>query len=327
MTHIAKNDEGKPCNSFLPTILGTFKPSYLIPDTSDIAPLAQAQTVLLCGIEGFRDMSAKLMQENFLRHPALQKKRIDIAHLPNPMAHAHRSLSALDIARFANSPQGFDWLKTALGRYKEVYDIILLPPICGISHAQKNIQELRKLLHCHIAEILAIPPGVGGLRLHDILLEEARSAHISIVENATITNAEVRNHFCLQVKSANTSLSFSAKAYVLATGGLFGGGFTLTPYSCTEKIFQIPIPLEQEELTEADIFGEHKIARIGVMAEKTLRPMGHNGNTLLENVFLAGKSLANFDHASEKSGHGVAISTGYYAGLLASKAAQETRRG
>ena len=37
----------------------------------------------------------------------------------------------------------------------------------------------------------------------------------------------------------------------------------------------------------------------------------------MTNVFFAGRSLAGYDFATEKSGHGVALATGWKAGSLA----------
>mgnify|MGYP002626529315 CR=1 FL=1 len=326
--HIAQDAAGNSVNTLVPTILGTFKPSYLIPDTLDAEPLFAAKKILVCGVQGLRDMSPRLIQENFEKNPRMQGKVLDITSLPPPQVHPPRSLSALDLARFVNTKDGYTWLSTSLGRYRNTYDCILLPPICGTEHASTIIEDLRTLLCTHVEEILCIPPGVGGLRMHDLLVNEANKEHVQCIENARINEADVSQKICRKVvaKHASSEITFLAKAFVLATGGIYGGGIDLTPNQCTEKIFSLPIVVQPTELTESDIFAEHNFSKIGVVVNERLCPQNPRGETVLENVFLAGKILAGFDQSAEKSGHGVAIATGYQAGILAGNYAQEATR-
>ena len=159
-------------------------------------------------------------------------------------------------------------------------------------------------------------------------VNEANKEHVQCIENARINEADVSQKICRKVvaKHASSEITFSAKAFVLATGGIYGGGIDLTPNQCTEKIFSLPIVVQPTELTESDIFAEHNFSKIGVVVNERLCPQNPRGETVLENVFLAGKILAGFDQSAEKSGHGVAIATGYQAGILAGNYAQEATR-
>ena len=44
---------------------------------------------------------------------------------------------------------------------------------------------------------------------------------------------------------------------------------------------------------------------------------GKDGNPLCGNVFFIGKTLGGYDHAAEKSGNGVALSTALFAAMNA----------
>ncbi len=46
-----------------------------------------------------------------------------------------------------------------------------------------------------------------------------------------------------------------------------------------------------------------------------MRPVGPDNKVLINNVFAAGKILAGYDFCFEKSGNGVALVTGYKAGM------------
>ncbi|WP_304737063.1 FAD-binding protein, partial [uncultured Desulfovibrio sp.] len=59
--HTAATPEGAPCNALLPTIMGTLKPSYLLPDGLDPAALARARRILVAGVHGLRDCRPALI--------------------------------------------------------------------------------------------------------------------------------------------------------------------------------------------------------------------------------------------------------------------------
>jgi len=55
----------------------------------------------------------------------------------------------------------------------------------------------------------------------------------------------------------------------------------------------------------------------GLEVDEELRPVDATGKVQYQNLFAAGGILAHADSMAEKSGGGVAISTGYWAGKLA----------
>ncbi|MBQ7586348.1 MAG: anaerobic glycerol-3-phosphate dehydrogenase subunit B, partial [Desulfovibrionaceae bacterium] len=226
---VACDEALNPKNTLLPNILGTFKPSYLIPESLDSTPLFTAQKVLICGVEGLRDMSSKLVRDNLALNSQFKNTKFIATNLPNPEASS-RSLTALDLARLVNTQAGWEWLSTSLGKYAQSFDCVLLPPICGTSKHHQVLKDLKALLGFPVEELLTIPPGVGGLRLHELLLKEARPLKIRFLENTQICQSLVETNHCLKVATAETqNLEITAKAYVLATGGILGGGLNLTP--------------------------------------------------------------------------------------------------
>jgi len=54
-----------------------------------------------------------------------------------------------------------------------------------------------------------------------------------------------------------------------------------------------------------------------------MRPVSSQAAVCWNNVFFAGRSLGGYDYATEKSGHGVAVATGWQAGRMAAAAASE----
>ena len=323
--HTAATPEGAPCNALLPTIMGTLKPSYLLPDGLDPAALARARRILVAGVHGLRDCRPALIVSQLRRYRDWADKDFVPLMLPSPLGATHRSLSALDLARLVDRPQGRDWLIQNLRKHAGQCDAVLLPPICG-SRADASIwHELNQAVACPLVEMLSIPPGVGGLRLRDALLRELRRHDFELVENARVIRATTDEKRCtsLTALAAGQERRHTARAFVLATGGILGGGIELAPGSARESVFKldIPVPSDVTLWSEPEIFGNHVFSRLGVRVDGEMRPQDDSGQAWYDNIFFAGRNVGGYDFATEKSGHGVALATGWQAGRMAAATA------
>lgn len=321
----AATPEGAPCNALLPTIMGTLKPSYLLPGGLDPAALARARRILVAGVHGLRDCRPALIVSQLRRYQDWADKDFVPLMLPSPLGATHRSLSALDLARLVDRPRGRDWLIQNLKKHAGQCDAVLLPPICG-SRADASIwHELNQAVACPLVEMLSIPPGVGGLRLRDALLRELRRHDFELVENARIIRATTDGKRCtsLTALAAGQERRHTARAFVLATGGILGGGIELAPGSARESVFKldIPVPSDVTLWSEPEIFGNHVFSSLGVRVDGEMRPQDHSGQAWYDNIFFAGRSVGGYDFATEKSGHGVALATGWQAGRMAAATA------
>lgn len=304
-------------NHWVPTIMGTLKPTHLCPPGSDPAPLHAAKTLLVAGIDGIKDCQPMLVMEQLRRYPALADKNITQALLTSPFGKTHRSITPLDVARYLDTGEGRHWLFTALTPYAHHKDCILLPPILGTHGNSRCWEDLCQRLQCPLVEMLTIPPGVGGLRLRHVLMGLLRKAGVRVVENTLVTGAVVEGRRCTALLSSSEGKvrSHEGKSFILATGGIMGGGILTEPGKATESVFGLPVdaPTDPAAWSGPDIFGSHVFARLGVRVNARLAPVSPQGDELLHNVHIAGRSLAGYDFASEKSGHGVALVTGWQA--------------
>ena len=86
-----------------------------------------------------------------------------------------------------------------------------------------------------------------------------------------------------------------------------------------EPVFGLPIPAPtvQTDWSNKNLFSEEKqlFAQLGVLVNSSLAPVDGEGNELLSNVKVVGRSLAGYDYCFEKSGNGVAIATAYKAAI------------
>ena len=306
-------------NHRLPTIMGTLKPSWLCPPSADPAPLFAAQRIVVAGIEGIKDCQPGLILQQLRRYPALADKDFSEAMLLSPFGKTHRNITPLDVARFVDTPKGQEWCVEALRPFAHGKDCVLLPPICGsgLAGGSQVWQALRQRLGCELVEMLSIPPGVGGLRLRNALLALLRKAQVRVVENVQVTGALVEGGRCsaLIATAEGKERAHEGSAFIIATGGVQGGGIATAPGKATETIFGLPVdaPTDPAAWSAADIFGAHPFACMGVKTNARLAPVDAAGEEVLHNVHFAGRSLAGYDFAAEKSGNGVALVTGWHA--------------
>lgn len=318
----ALDQEGKPRNFQMPTIAGTLKPTYVFQGDIDANITDTAKKVLVLGVQGFRDFKPKLIINQLRRYNSWQDKDFSSLVLPQPFQENGRSLNALDLAHVADRQQGQEWMVNQLRGRGKGFDLALVPPMMGARADSQIRQAAREVLGCPYLELLSVPPGVGALRLRHALMERLHELNVEFFENAKVLGADVKDERCisLKVNAVGKIINHTAEAFVMATGGILGGGVILEAGSAHENIFNItiPVPANVDEWTEPEIFGTHLITRLGVKVNKDLHPINEKGAPILENVYFAGRTLGGYDYATEKSGFGVAAATGWKAGQMAS---------
>lgn len=317
--------DGTPRNTQLPTIMGTLKPTYLLPASLNTQAMASAKKVLVLSVHGLRDCQPALVVSQLKRYRSWADREFSQGLLPSPFGETHRAITALDLARLADKQQGRQWLLNALAPHAGKYDLILMPPLCGSRANPEVWQAVNAAAGCPVVEMLSIPPGVGGLRLRDALLNALHKLDFELVENTTVLRAETAEKTCTSVlaEASGQQRRHEARAFVTATGGILGGGMVLEPGQCWDSVFNIDITVPQDvsQWSEPQIFGNHLFSRMGVRVDREMRPVDAAAAVRWQNVFFAGRSLGGYDYATEKSGHGVAIATGWQAGRMAAAAA------
>lgn len=324
----ARDESGNPVNTLMPTIMGTLKPTYLVQTGKEAEITRKAKKILVVSVRGFRDCKPRLIINQLKRYKDWEEKEFEPLVLPAPFDEHGRSLNALDLAHQADRPKGRDWLLKGLKDRGKNFDLALLPPMLG-ARASSGIRKImEETLGCPWVEMISLPPGVSGLRIRDALVNELVEKGVEIVENSEVIGVEVSDGKCvsLATHSSGREITQSADAYVIATGGILGGGTILGPGQAKEGIFglEIPVPENVDEWSSPEIFGKHLVSSLGVKVDGGMRALDKDGNPCLSNVFFAGRTIGGYDYASEKSGHGVAAATGWMAGRMASQCAAKS---
>ncbi len=321
-------------NAWLPTAAGTMKPVWLTGLGMNPAALAGAKRIVVAGVTGMKDFSPHMAAAGLAQCPQFFGKRLDHATMPSPFISAAarsfasdrapvRDGSALDLARFMDSPAGFAWLREALQQTAKDADTVLIPSILGTQFGGSLHRELEQATGLAIVELFSPPPSVTGLRTQAMLMAHLRSLPVSFVEGAAVTRAITGQGRCeaLVVRQPDRERIYRARSFIIATGGLFSEGVLTGPGLAREAIFGLPVavPADQDAWSCPRFFDRqpHPFARLGVTVTDNLNPAGPDGEALFDNVRFVGRSLAGYDFASEKSGSGVALATGHFAGKRA----------
>ncbi len=311
----AENSE----NTIVATIMGTLKPTYLCAPSHDVrrALVKGANTrIAVVSVDAIRDCHPILVAQELQQRALFKEARFTTATLSWSKGKARRPLSPLDVARFVDTEEGRAWLVAQLLLISQDVDAFLMPPILGVRASAWDDVQTR--LQRPIVEMVAMPPGVGGLRIFTAFMRALRNMGVNVVENATVTHAECEGTRCtaLLAKGEGAVRRHAGDAFVIATGGVLGGGIVTRPGSAQEAIFGLPVeaPVNPEEWSLQELFAEHPFASMGVRVNERFLALDAFGAPMFSNVHFAGRILGAYDYVTEKSGNGVAATTGWHVG-------------
>ena len=309
-------------SQWLPTAIGTLKPTCLTPLTMDAKKLVGAKKIVVIGFVGLKDYYPDLIVkglERSLPHVA----KFETVMLDTGLTGGKRDLNALDIARWLDKMPGRQSCIQQLKGKVHPGNLVLTPPVLGTSPDYQLLQEMEEATGCSFIETVGLPPAVTGMRLRNLLVRYLRDRGVLFIEQADVVAAIVESGRCQGVITHNIDRqrTYGAKSFVLATGGFFATGLRSGPGRAWEPIFDLPVqvPSDPEEWSGESLFSgpPQTFAYFGIAVDSSLRPIDASGKVILENVFIAGQNLAGYDYCREKSGNGVAMATGYLAGISA----------
>jgi glycerol-3-phosphate dehydrogenase subunit B len=330
-------------NIFPITVLGTTKPTCLIQETMWTETLnLDADNVLIfagfCGHADFDALSAtRAYLENQLRTGEPPHKVGHCVSEITPFGKPY-NISSIELARHFDHEESIMNLASALKPHVDQLGAthIALPPVLGIENASRNQSRLQDELDVEVFELLALPPSVPGLRLQRAMDRAFRKAGGSLLIGHQAVSATIKNEMVESVlaRSPRREITISPRAVVLATGKFIGGGLEADENGIRETVFDLlPVTASlhpAEDVRPAyhtNIFSlspdGHAVFGSGLAVDTDFRPIDANGVERAKNLFCAGSILAKYNYSLEKSGLGVALSTGFAAGQVAAELAKE----
>ncbi len=314
----------------IPTAIGARRRGALLPAGQAAAlPPWRGDGLLLLGIRRFRDAWPGYAARNLaarewtdgpgeIRAADVELPGLDGLHNLNARSLAeqfdHAAWRSEALAVMARSVPAGSWR-------------VGVPAVLGLHDHAAALADARTALGPGVFELPSLPPSVPGLRLYDALRTAIGVAGGRMqvgfdVVSVERTGARVT---AVHTEAASRTLRLAADAFVLATGGLGGGGFRADQSGTIhERVFGLPVEAPPRDGWFSDEpLVPHPLQAAGIRTDAELRPLDADGMPALENVCVIGSALAGMRYLDERCGDGVALASAHRAAraLAAGRAA------
>jgi len=313
-------------NLWLPSPAGAARPAYLAPQGQWPGRLerpGEGAPLLIVGLAGMRDFYPQMVAANLARLGYAARA----AALPLDLITARRDSNTAQLALALDAPAARSRLAAALKRLVQPGERVGLPAIVGLKDHPAALAQLQAEAGAPAFEIPTLPPSVPGMRLYAALRRRLQSLGVRLEINLEIIalRAEGGRVVSVDTETSARPLRHEARGFLLATGGVLGGGIT-SDYlgNARETAFGLPLalPQEGEPWFRPRFFDPagHPFFRAGVPVNRRFQPVDAGGAPVYENVWAAGGLLAHADPIRERSLEGIAIATGVAAARQAAEA-------
>ena len=302
-------------NWLLPSAAGAIHPTCLAPASLANGDLKEKGRVLIVGFKELRDFYPTLISDNLnAQDLGLETTALTI-NAPAPVT-GKMNITPIELARTFEQPDFRRKLVEAIKSESKNYGRVGFPAVLGLQRHAEVMADLQKQLNQTMFEISALPPSVPGRRLfeglkHIFLQASGRMIIGSKVVAGTIEAGRVVE---IQIETASRLKSVQADNYVLATGGIFGGGIqTNDEARVWEPIFDLPIAAEANRhkwFSKSFLSPEGQpVANYGVKVNQQLQPVDENNATIAKNLYAVGAVIAGSEWTRGRTGDGLAVIT------------------
>ncbi len=309
-------------NLLLPSAVGSLRPTFLAPQAQLAGDASRPEPLLIVGFTGLRDFYPELIAENL----AKQGFQARAAFLPLSLLTEQSDRNNVHLAQGLDDKTRRMKLGAELKRLAQPGERIGLPAILGLDDHAAAFADLQAAAGAPLFEIPTLPPSVPGMRLFKALRARLWSLGVQLYAGMEAIGASTMPAVngaagrVQWVETATTSrpLKNRAKNYLLATGGILGGGFDSDHTGrIWETVFGLPLTIPQKRYewfrpAFMDAAG-HPVFNGGVAVDGRMQPVDAAGQVIYSNLWAAGGALASVDPIQQHSLEGIAIATGFAA--------------
>ncbi len=306
-------------NWLLPSGVGTARPTCLAPETMIAGDLSSDDPMLIVGFKQLGDFYPGLIADNLVE----AGKTASYVTLDMPSLRQRHSTTPVMLAMLMEEDSFQAELASLLVKHLGDAARIGFPAVLGQKPNLQVKESLETRLGRPIFEIPALTPSVAGMRLQQLLVDAIRGlgGRVTPGIEAVRATSDGRTVTAVYSQTPVREVPHRADQYLLATGGILGGGIT-TDYQghIREIIFDLPVTAPDNHtgwfhLDFLDRRG-HPIYRSGIMVDREFRPLNSDNKPVYDNLRCVGTSLAHSEVIRERSFEGVAIATGYAAAQM-----------
>jgi glycerol-3-phosphate dehydrogenase subunit B len=283
-------------------------------------------TLLVCGFEGHLGWDPWLVASGAERVRSLGAPEVRAVLLDLFRWEDGALARPFDLARMLEAPGAAEeagrMLRKALPRGAAV---AVFPPVLGLDPEARVPERIAAEAGIPVAEMLSDLPSVPGLRLHRAIEARLAAAGVEVLQG------DVRAATGPDVPAAVGGREVAARSWVLAGGRFVGGGIERRG-ALMESVLGLPVLASEgpfadpsvrfaarppASLTLRDSRSPQPLLAAGLRVDEALHPLDAEGRTIHERIFAAGAVVGGHDPASDGTGMGVAIFTGWLAGRAA----------
>ncbi|MGE5139215.1 MAG: glycerol-3-phosphate dehydrogenase subunit GlpB [Rudaea sp.] len=307
-------------NIWLPSPAGAARPTFLAPEAQAAGDLGSAVPMLIVGFSGLRDFFPELIAENLRKHGHAARAEL----LPYELLSEMRDRTNVQLAGELDRPERRENLAASVRKILRPGERVGMPALLGLGEHREVIQDLARFIGAPIFEIPTLPPSVPGVRLNMAMQKGLEKLGVRVDLNMNVTGFEAEGDRLLYLESETSArpLKHYADSFLLATGGILGGGIeTDHRRNARECVLNLPLVLPDGNWLAPHFFepNGHPIFRSGVRVNERFQPLDLAGAPVYRNVFAAGALLSDADPIRERSLEGIALATGFAAGRFAAE--------
>ncbi len=309
-------------NWLLPTAVGAVRPTCLAPETMISGDLRIEEPMLLVGFDGYHDFyphyaAANLEAQGFIASAV----NIDL-----PSLRSRHRVDTMTLARLFNQEDFRAEVAEAIKPKLRDQARIGLPAVLGLNNSLEVLRDLESRLGRKVFEMPGLPPSIPGIRLHNLFVGEIQRAGgrveygMEVLAFNAKPDTESSTITAIWTEAASRRTPHRAQQFILATGGFLGDGFKVLHNGYAQEavfdlsLFEIP---HQGEWFQQSFFpeGGQPLFNAGIRVNEEFRPIDQNDKIIYENLAVIGASLGSSDLVRERSLEGVALASGFLAGM------------
>lgn len=254
---------------------GYVKETNLYPET--IKPLPEKGHVIIVGFHEIIDFQPDYIKGNL----QIEKPELTIDTITVRLGKGSlRTMTQLDGARVLDFQDArtkvIAEIKQQLQKQNiNTPDLFIFPASLGMRNWKEVISALCSELNSDVTEAPGMPPNATSIRLHEVLLKEAVKRGIRFYADTEVIGSHVDGDVLasLIIKSSAKAMELKAQQFIIATGGILGGGLEVTESGLKDHSLHI----------EVDTYGRYVNCPINVF------PVGATqGTNMTENGITGG---------------------------------------
>jgi glycerol-3-phosphate dehydrogenase subunit B len=228
---------------------GYVKMTTLYPET--ITPVPKTGNVVIIGFQEITDFKPEYIKGN------LQKERPELtidAITVRLGKSSLRTMTQLDAARLLEQKEirasVIQQIKSKMSEQSiKQPKLFVFPASLGVGQWRTVLSDFRDSLGSAITEAPGMPPNATAIRLNDVLVKEAVRTGIRFYTDTIVagSNLERNQVQSLVVKSTGKTSNLEGLNFIIAGGGVLGGGLEVTAEGLKEQILRL----------EVDEFGQY----------------------------------------------------------------------